>query len=482
MTKSRRFTTAFAAAAAALILLHVYAARRTPFGAASDDALHILLARNLWHGAFAVPDPSGAPATDPLPGFALLMMIPVRLLAPRWWLLRFAALGSAAALIVAVHAAARRLAGEAAAAVAALFVALNQVLVGWAGVAMPDIPYAALSALAFLEVSAENPSSWRLGALCAVAALLRPQGAVLALAVSAAVLVRRGPRAALVLAAASLAPLGGWIVRNRLAAGEATRYLTHARSLAQTGSGLAGAAEHVLNLVARMGWGLLGLPAGAWAMAAALLIAGLGALGARRLWRVGGPSRSFSIASLLYLCGLAAMHVAWRAWQSRYVLPPLPVVAVLAAAGAAPLFQRRPASAALALALLLLPNLRLDLGFAAGGAQSPRRELWPDTAAWLRAHIGPDECLTTLEPYLAVLVVDRRVCMLEPAPNRDAWLASLRARGARWILVRPSGPRGYASDSDRRLLESFDAWAVPSPPLSSAFTAPSESTAVLHLD
>ena len=132
-------------AAAAGAALHVCAALGTPVGAASDDALHLLLARNLLSGGFARPDAAGVPATAPLPGFALLMALPVRLLAPHWALLRGAALRAALVLAVLAFRLSRRLSGEAAGWAAALLVAANPVLAAWAGVALPDIPFAAVS-------------------------------------------------------------------------------------------------------------------------------------------------------------------------------------------------------------------------------------------------------------------------------------------------------------------------------------------------
>ena len=99
MAKTRRLAPALAAAAAAGAAgFHLAAALRPPLGAASDDALHLLLARNLLAGGFAVPDAAGVPVTDPLPGFAMLMAVPETLLSPHWGLLRFAALGASAAL------------------------------------------------------------------------------------------------------------------------------------------------------------------------------------------------------------------------------------------------------------------------------------------------------------------------------------------------------------------------------------------------
>src|SRR5579859_6763988 len=259
MTGTRRALVPAAAAAAAL--LHLAAALRTPLGAASDDALHLLLARNLLAGGYAVPDAYGVPATDPLPGFPFLMALPVRLLAPHWAWLRVVELASAAALAFLLWRLARRLSGEPAAWAAAFLVAVNPVLAGWAGVALPDAPFLVVSAGAFLLLCAPRPSVPALALAAAAAALLRPQGAVLACALAAGLVLRAGPRRAAAFLAAALAPLGLWLLRDRLVAGSATVYLEHWRSLREVGrGGLAHAVEMGLG-VARGFFGSLPAPA-----------------------------------------------------------------------------------------------------------------------------------------------------------------------------------------------------------------------------
>ena len=185
MVKTRSSWNVLAATAAVGAAgLHLAASLRTPLGAASDDALHLLLARNLASGGFAVPDAAGVPVTDPLPGFALLMAAPVTLLSPHWGLLRAASLLAASALAYGTWRLVRRLSGEAAAWAAFLLIAVNPTLIGWAGVALPDIPFAAAAAGAFYFLSREEPPMVALTALAAFGALLRPEGAILATAIA----------------------------------------------------------------------------------------------------------------------------------------------------------------------------------------------------------------------------------------------------------------------------------------------------------
>ncbi|MDE2143243.1 MAG: hypothetical protein KGJ84_12615, partial [Elusimicrobia bacterium] len=124
MAKTLSRATALAAAAAAgAAALHAAASLRTPLGAASDDALHLLLARNLAAGGFAVPDAAGVPVTDPLPGFAFLISAPEALFSPHWGLLRGVTLLAAGALAYLAWRLARRLSGGAAGWAAFLLIA-----------------------------------------------------------------------------------------------------------------------------------------------------------------------------------------------------------------------------------------------------------------------------------------------------------------------------------------------------------------------
>src|SRR6185312_3950698 len=183
MAKTRQWAAFLCVAAAAGAALHVCASLGTPVGAAGDDALHLLLARNLLHGGFALPDASGTPATAPLPGFAMLMALPVLLLSPHWALLRGAALAATFLLAFLAFRLCRRLSGAAAGWAAVLLVLANPVLAAWAG------------------------------------------GAVLAAALAAAAGFRGGGKRAATVLSGALAPLALWLLRGHLLTGSATSYI-----------------------------------------------------------------------------------------------------------------------------------------------------------------------------------------------------------------------------------------------------------------
>lgn len=465
MRRTRVVPVALAACGAAL--LHVAAALRTPLGAASDDALHLLLARNLLRGGFALPGPGGVPATDPLPGFPLLLSLPAAVLAPRWGLLRAVSLAAAALLVWGTWRLARRLLGEEAALAAAALVALNHVLVGWAGVALPDILYAALSLL----VVAEGRSSF-----VAVAALLRPHGALLAVATAA------GAKAPLRFAAAALLPLGAWLLRNALVSGSATAYVANAKDQADLLASWTTLPAHAWKLSAEcLGRGVLGWPPGFAAGLGGLALLAACVWGARELWRR-GRERALLRTAGLYLAFLVVVHLVWRPWQSRYALTVMPFAWITLLAASRPLFETRKPLAWALVGLLAAPGLSRGFGYAFEGLAEPRVELWPRSASWLRAHVPQGERVVSLEPYLLTLTTDREAFFPRPAENRARWLERMRAEDARWVFLRNGRARAYLSADARALMTSFDAWAVAQPPLSLAFQDEGEGVTILRLD
>jgi hypothetical protein len=482
MAKTRRFATAgLAAAAAGAAALHVCASLRTPLGATSDDALNLLLARNVLSGGFAVPDAGGIPVTDPLPGFALLMALPVRLFAPHWGLLRGATLLAAAALAVLAWRLGRRLAGEAAGWAAALLVVANPALAAWAGVALPDIPFVAASMGCFLLLAQDEPPLPALIALAALAALLRPQGAVLAAALAAGLGFRAGPKRAAALLAGALAPLSLWLLRNHLLTGSATAYLDNWRrlqSFADTSLLFRSA-----TLIAGLGRGFFGglpAPAALLGLAAAAVAAAAGALG---LWRSRAPgARAVVLSIVVYGAGLTGLHVGWRVWESRYALPFLAPVLPLWSAAFAGLREKKRELALAVLLLLAAPGLWRVASLAREGLESPRAELWPAASAWIRENVLPDAAVISTEPSLIALTTGRRAYFPPPAPTRELWISALRAAGVHYVIVHRQAERVPFPGEARTPLSDFDDWAVPSPPLTLAATDDPENILFLRLD
>jgi hypothetical protein len=481
MAKTRRYATALAAAAAAAAAaLHLAAALRAPLGAASDDALHLLLARNLLSGGYAVPDAAGVPVGDPLPGFPLLMALPVGLLSPHWGLLRGAALLAAAVLVFLAWRLGRRLAGAPGAWAAALLAAANPALAAWAGVALPDIPFVAASVGGLLLLARDSPRLPELTALAALAALLRPQGALLAVALAAGVGFRSGHKRAGLFLAGALAPLGLWLLRGAflnaaaMGTGDNWRLL---RSFIDTSLLFRGA-----TLLAGLGRGFFGGLPPPLALAALAAAGAAAVFGALRLWRANAPgARAVVLACAVDAAGLALLHVAWRAWDGRYALAFLAPALPLWAAAFAGLREKRRGAALAALLLFAAPGLRRAVSFAVEGASAPRAPEGALAAAWIRANVPNEDAMVSTEPSLFALTGARRVTYPPSASTREAWIAALRDQRVRWVVVSGSGV-GSSGAAPRDPLTQFDDWAVPSPPLTLSFSDDPEGILILHLE
>lgn len=469
-------------AAAAGAALHVCASLGTPVGAAGDDALHLLLARNLLHGGFALPDASGTPATAPLPGFAMLMALPVLLLSPHWALLRGAALAATFLLAFLAFRLCRRLSGAAAGWAAVLLVLANPVLAAWAGVALPDIPFAAVSVGAFLLIARDEPPLPGLIALAALAALLRPQGAVLAAALAAAAGFRGGGKRAATVLSGALAPLALWLLRGHLLTGSATSYIDDWRRLQALGD--TSLLFRAATLAAGLGRGFFGELSPLAALLGLALGLAAAVSGAVRLWRTRSPgARAVVLSAVVYGAGLALLHAGWRTWDSRYVLPFLAPALPLWTAAFAGLYERRRETAIAVLLLAAAPGALDAANAAAAGVAAPRAELFPAAAAWIRANVPADGAVISTEPFAFALAAGRRAYYPPAAPTREQWIEALRSAGVRCVVVHRQAARpGLVPPEARTPLTDFDDWAVPSPPLTLGQADDAEDLLLLKLD
>lgn len=467
-----------AAAGLGVLALYVLSTLGAPLGAIGDDALHILLARSLLHGSFTLP--SGAPAADPLPGFAALLALPAALAAPHWDWLKLLGVLSAAAVLALTWRLARRFLSEGAALSVVLLTAVNAALVDRVGLVLPDLPYLALS-LYVLDAAGDARKPKALAGLAAAAAacsLLRPYGALLVLAAALALAADRGWRKAAAFALAALAPLALWTLRGRLLSAGGG----YAASLNGLLSEPRAFAAHAASLLAAMGGdGLLSLrgPSGLLA-SAGLAAAAAAAWGAARLLKRREDPRAFAIACYCVL--MAVQHLIWIPVAARYVLPLVPLAWILIIAGLP--MSARPGKLVPALALCAaaaLP-LRLDLAAARSGLRGSA-SFQPETMAWIRSATPPDARFQSLEwPAIALLGERTAVQPVVTEGYRDDWLAWTFAQGADWVLVsRTLTLDGQFQPEAAGLQATLAAFALSSPYGNELYRNEREGTAVIRL-
>jgi hypothetical protein len=475
---------AVAAAALAAAVLYALAALAAPVGGVADDAMNILLARSLSHGAFALPDARGVPMNDPLPGFPALLCLPALLVDPRWDLLKLLGLASAAAVVALTWRLARRLLDARAAFAATALTALSPLLLQRSVLVVADVPCLAFSLLLLerLEPDASPAALAGLSALGALVSLLRPTGALLVAAVALALAAARGWRRAAAFSAPSVLALALWSARNRLATGAGSGYAVNlaadAASLAEPRAAFA----HAAGLAATLGGrGLLSLgsplPLAALAAAGLAAAAALG-LGARRALAKKPDARAFSMA--VYAILLTAQHLAWPPLLSRYALPLLPLAWILMLAAVPPAAWRRAWPTALA-ALLALPALRQDLDEAAPGLRGPVR-FESATMTWIRERTPPDAPIQSPVWNSLALSTGRPAEAPSVAMDeRDAWLAWLLRRKVLYVhTVAGIVTDGYPSGADR-ICARLEPWARSTPYVREDYRNDAEGTAVFRV-
>jgi hypothetical protein len=464
-----------AAAAAALSAL---AARRIPVGAFNDDAANVLLSRSLLTGHYAFPQVLGAPH-EYLPGMPLLLALPAKLLAPHWGLLRLLPLLSAWLCAFFAWRLARRHLSAAAAGWAGFLVALNPVFVGLGGVVGPYFPYAAVSLLVFGKLD-DGPSAkrfWSLVILAAFAALLRPHGGIL-IASAALALLTESPARAAAFAALSSAPIAAWTLWTRLGASTSdypSIWRAQVASLGEPGAQLA-QARRILRAVFADGWGIAESSNAAKELAAVALLLAAAAGTLAVLKRKKSPA-VFAMAA--YAIATVALHMTWPWVQTKYAIPLIPVVWILALAA----FERRPAAVWALGGFFALVALRYDLAYAVRGLRG-RATFQPQTMAWLKRETPPDARVETLKNY-SVMLLAERPALPRPLNFREPelWLAHAQATGASYVHFSGWTPDEEFSlpDVPGELESGLAGWLAANKKGTVVFGQPVEGTAVFHL-
>lgn len=452
--------------AAALAAVTALAARGHVFASRADEAVFVLLARSLRSGRFASAGGMGRSVADHLPGYPLLIALPSAVLEGRWDLYWLLALPFALAFAAGAWALARRmLDSEGGALACAALCGLSPAALELSGAALSDLPFAALAAWTLAGL--RSAPLGLLGGGVALASLMRPQGAALALGAAAGAWALRGRRDGLLLAAAGLAPLGAWLLRTRLLVGQATEYVPQ-----WTAQKAPPPLELLTALLGRAPFGLTG-PAGA---ASGALLACAAAAGGLLLART---ARRRDLAGPAVFAGLlVVMHASWGSVASRYALPLLPIVWPLAAASArrhlGPLLARVVwAALTAALAVGAWPLARA--GLSGGG------HVHAAAMGWLAANSRPDERVESLACSVVELIARRPASCPTAVLERDAWLGSLAERGVAFVHDFDFERDGYLPAEVERFALKRRGWALRWPGLRRVFTDEASGAAVYAL-
>ncbi len=464
---------AAAIAAAGLLLgaFHAAASLRIPVGAASDDALFLLLARNLLKGSYSIPETGVTWVPAQLPGLPVLLAGPVSLVSFvsfDWSLFRFPMLLFSVLFVFFSWRLALRLLPPAQAAGAALLIGLNRVLVGHAGTVLPDIPFAALG-LALFEGLAAGASPALLACGAAAACLFRPHGLLLTAALAWGLSARKGRRQSAIFFIFSVLPWALWSAAGKgHGSGEGFAGLWSA----QAGRTLPELFSHAGQILSRLiGQGCFGSPwsgpGGAlWALAGLALAAS--ALKDRSPWIK---------AAGLYCALILALHLTWGPIFLRYALPAAPLLALLALKGLLPRVQAPGPFLAVLAAGAFLQSAPLALE----GVRKPAREPLPATMAWLRAHCGPGDRVETLAPFSVNLWTGIQTRFPAQASSPERWRETLAERGITYVHA-SAGNFSSALPGGGSAPRDLAAWAAGYSKLEPVFGEPSEGARLYRVN
>lgn len=408
----------------------------------NDDASFVLLARALWRALVSLsPSGLGGAFSHYLPGYPLFLAPFAAAADPSWHLLRWTTAGLA---LLSVYGFWLLLGGwlrEGERRWAVGLYAVHPLFLYCSGMVMAD-PFLAclftwglLGLRRVLEGGAAPAFALLLGA-SAWAAAVKPIGALLPLAVTAALAAARARRALRLFALLFWLPCLALLLYVVLHRQGPTDYVTYMLQ------GLASLAEqpplarayallHSLVLVCGLGWFWPRGPL--WDPAGAALIAGVLYLSARGLVSLlaQGQGRHTALAAGALLLGQGLVLSLWTAYSERYALPLLPLGLLFLTVGAGAAWPARPLAARALLAALaasfLLHSAKLAL-------EGPEARLCAETLDWIRRQTPADSRFTGNAPLL-FLYTGRRGDGLFQARDADQFLFSLSNAGITHVML-----------------------------------------------
>jgi hypothetical protein len=341
----------------------------------------------------------------------------------------------------------------------ALF-ALNPTTVHFAGIVVSEPLFLFLAVVTFVSLqralaTQRLSEALLLGGIMGWAALVRPQGGVLIVAVAAGLGLARQWRMACAASGVGFLIAGAMFVRNYLAARTATGYLAHWEAslpalLRDPGALLQNAAAVTRTLLAENLMGVPAFPEGSiyaglvtlGATAAALLI-GVGWAGPERTRLTRPVPLAIALYSLLYY----GVHLFWSAVDVHYLYPILPFLLVFLVAGAEHLRQEMSGPVAVTLSVFVLVMGRYLYCDAYGipSATNPPLRIAAQTYRWMRERLPPERFLFTPAAPTVRLYSGHYAYFASPPSDADELRFALLAKGTTHVLAQPVNLQSFRS-------------------------------------
>ncbi len=451
------------------VLLYFFAAYHHSLGGFSDEPLFILLSKSLWRGAFRLPL-MGIPMTDPLPGYPLLLALPVHFLGSRWSYYFLIGFFQTAVALYFSWRLALDLLTPAASFGAFVLTCLSPVLLFYSGVVFLDTAYLAVSLILFHALfHATGKSVFYWVPLAALSPLIKPHGVILIFCLAALISLRFNWRKALVFSSLSLIPVGVWLLRNHLLAGSSTGYVSNWLSEASLPQNKGNPFKHITEVASALwGAGPLGALNRSWASFPLWMSCSLGLIliflfstGIVQLMR---KSRLqplvFSIA--LYAILLTLLHSLWPSVSARYSIPLIPLIWIFVVASFLGEAKGPIRNLAFVLGGLVVFRLVALDRFLVESFPKKTPLVFADILDWTRRNTPPSARIDTYDGSLFLLGA-RRYAISAVANNRDNWIRLLIAQHFDYVENAPFTPDGFYSKYDRLTYAKEKQWAKSSP-------------------
>lgn len=487
LPSSKRFPDGLIGAWGAIAALHLLFSLSYSVGSVNDEAMYILGAQSLRQGTFSVPDsPGGGALTDALPGLSILLVPLVWAIEPHWGFLRLLILLCAVAVIWGTQRAANKVLPVEQAWSIPFLVALNPVLIRFAGVILPDIPYLALSLGLFEILSLPTIASWQFILLLLGAAwggILRPYGVILTLSLAVGLGLRREGKRAICLVLAGGVPAALWVVRNTLILQNHGDYFfaglrESARSLSDPWAQLL----HFMTLLAFLSRHIFSLPHILQGLNFYLAVsfAGLCIYGICRILRLKPEPWIFSMAAYMIL--VAALHAVWESIVDRYLLTLLPMAWIFLIGGLSSFLKSRPKTALFSFTLYSVLSLAQLLA-AMLAIRSHSSTLCPATLDWARHQLPHSSRTLTLRPDTWMLLA-RRMAKPMPAevPFRDLWFEWILKEGFDHVEIASSViTRRYPGPRTGKTMAKLEYWLKSSRYAEEVYANKDEGTSIFRV-
>jgi hypothetical protein len=464
--------------------LFFFAAHQHQLGGFSDEPLFILLAQSLWHGQFHLPL-INMPITDPLPGYPILLALPVHFLGGHW---NYYFLIGFSQTLIALYFSwrlAREFLSPGISLLTFLLISINPTLLFYSGTVFLDTAYLAVSLILFCALAqAEESSIFYWAPLSALSPLIKPHGAILIACLMVLISLRFSWKKALVFGLLSFLPLVLWLARNHLISGTSTGYLDNWLSQASLPQNKGNPLFHIMQVVASL-WGAapLGAYGRPWALFPFWMNLGFGILliaffsrGVARL--IKNPAHQELVFSLaLYVILLSFLHFLWPAASVRYAIPFLPFVWIFVMAG---LFVDSPVQTRnLGLILSVVIFIRCGAIDQIFISIKPRETpiVSFNTLQWVKRKTPASARIDTYDGSLFMLIA-QRYAITAVANNQDNWIHLLIDKRFNYIEAAPFFSNGFSSSYGLVTYSKQVQWMENSPYFKKVYLNPNEGTVI----